>query len=98
MHPAAPPYGLMPAKRKTTHETAATVQRLFRAYDEWQRNERDVWPPRGMEQTPGFTLGGMREQYRNDEPVVWVLARSVRAAGTATMEDADPLVTSVWDT
>jgi hypothetical protein len=88
----------MPAAIKTKPETAAALERLFLAWYEWSRNERSVWPPPGMEQTPGFTLGGKYKQYRNEEPIVWVLRRRLRTEGTATMQDADALVTALWET
>jgi len=83
----------MPAKRKTTPQTAEALRRLFDACDEGR-----AWPPRGLERTPGFTLGGLRRQHRNPEPVVWVLKRRLRIPDRAAMEDADALVTALWDT
>jgi hypothetical protein len=88
----------MPAKRKTTAQTKAALQRLFAARDKWERNLRVTPPPSGMELTPGFTLGGARREYRNPEPRVWVMRRRVRIPSTVRMQDADPLVTALWDT
>jgi hypothetical protein len=91
----------MPAKLKTTAETQTALRRLFEARAQWERNERDVWPPLGMERTPGFTVqespwGTWRHE--NREPQVWVLRRQVRQRGTIQMQDTDPLVTALWDT
>jgi hypothetical protein len=90
----------MPAKRKTTAETRAALRRLFAAREEWERNEREMWPPVGMGRTRGVRIvrGRSGAVYRNVEPVVWVLRRGVRLAREVKSQDADPLVMALWDT
>lgn len=94
----------MPAKLKTTPDTAAALRRIFAARDEWERNERFTWPLYGMERTPGFLPNYKVELLEADdrgahrEPRVWVMRRRVRVPGTGRMEDTDPLVVALWET